>query len=100
MRCTPFNIIGAPTLYDPIFFVSMSMTQRSEGMNNIVKMKIKSYYTLLEFNGNFESVLNGIREKENILDHKDLYGIPSLRTILGIKKSLCGVYTNQASFDF
>lgn len=52
----------------PYFFAGMSTSQRSEGMNNIVNMKIKSYFTLLEFVGNSEFV---IQEKENILDHKD-----------------------------
>lgn len=78
----------------------MTSTQSSEGMNSIVKMKIKSYYTLLDFVGNFECVLKSIREKENCLDHEDRFGSLSMFTILGIEKSVVGVYINQVFFEF
>lgn len=69
-------------------------------MNSIVKMRIKSQFTLLEFIGNFENVPKAIREKENLLDHQDHLGNPTLLTILGIKKSLMGVYTRQVYIEF
>lgn len=47
------------------FFTSMSSTQRSEGMKNIVKMKIKSYFTVMEFMTKYERVIAMMHEKEN-----------------------------------
>lgn len=74
--------------------------QCSEGMNTIVKMKIRTHYTLLDFFGNFESVLRAMQEKKNHLDHQDTFSPLSLATTLPIEKSLLGVYTSQVFLDF
>lgn len=76
------------------FFASMSTTQRSEDLNNIVKMKIRTHYSLNEFMGNIKIVLSNIREKENLLKHNDLFAPPKLLTPLAIEKCLLGVYTS------
>lgn len=68
----------------------MSTIQRSEGLNNILKMKIWSHYSLFEFMGNFDTVLSKSREKENLLEHNDLFALPKLITPLIIEKSLLG----------
>lgn len=67
------------------FFVGMNTTQKNKGMSNIVKMKIKLHYMLLEFVSNYESILKDMREKENQLDHRDKFSPPSLLTILPIE---------------
>lgn len=41
-------------LVDHFLLVCMSTTKRFEGMNNIVEMKIKSYFMLLEFMMKYE----------------------------------------------
>lgn len=41
-----------------------------------------------------------IRVKENQLDHKDQYGIPTLWTILDIERGLASVPTVQAFAEF
>lgn len=63
-------------------------------MNSILKMKVKSHFTLLEFIWNYESVLESIREKENLLDHQDKFGKLTLTSILDVEKSTVGVYMN------
>lgn len=57
-------------------------------------MGIISHYSLYEFMGNFKTVLSNIREKENILDHNDLFVPPKVLTPLAIEKNLLGVYTS------
>lgn len=82
------------------FFAGISTTQRNEGHNSIVKMKIWSYYSLFEFIGNLDIVLLKMREKENLLNHNDLFAPPKLITPLAIEKSLLGLYTNKVFSDY
>lgn len=42
-------------------------------MNNIVKLKIRSYFTLLESMMKFEGVVASRHEKENARDHDGMY---------------------------
>lgn len=66
-------------------------------MSNIVTMKIKSNYMLLEFLCNFESILKDMCEKENLLDHHDLFSPPALVNCLPIDEhSFVSVYTYEA----
>lgn len=69
-------------------------------MNIIVKMKIKFHHTLLEFIGNFESILKVIQEKENLLDHCDHFSPLALLSCLPIECSLVGVYEYEAFFYY
>lgn len=72
------------------FSTGKTTTQRSERMNNIVKMRIRSHFTLLEFIEKFENVLLGIREKENNLDHHVKFAPERCVTPLAIEASTKG----------
>lgn len=89
-----------PTYMLDYFFVGMNSTQRSEGMNSLVKMSVQSHYILLEFLTKFENVISFQREKWNRLDHNDLYAPQKIITPLAIEKSMLIVYINEAFIDF
>lgn len=99
-----FQIILLPTIIGwrtctKHFFARMNTTQRSEWMNNLVKMCVQLHYSLLEFFSKFDNVVSYQCEKRNKLNHHDLYA-PQTITPLGIEKSLLSVYTNGSFMDF
>lgn len=72
----------------------MQSTQRSEGMDSLVKMDVKRYSTLFESVCSLELVLKAQRNRQEELDHKDT---PTLFiTPLPIECSLLNVYTTEA----
>lgn len=82
------------------FFVGMNTTQRSEKMNNLVKICVQFHYSFLEFFSKFENVVSYLLEKWNRLEYHRLYASQKSITPLMIEKSLIGVYTNEAFMDF
>lgn len=64
------------------FIVGMSTTQRSKSMNNIVKVKVKSYFTLLESIKKFKGAVSSMLEKENVKYHDGYYMLQKALTSL------------------
>lgn len=77
------------------FFGGMQSTQRSKGMNALVKMNVKRSSTLFEFVCSLELVLNTQRNRLEELDHKDHDAPPLLITPLQIESSLHAIYTTE-----
>ncbi|KMZ76176.1 hypothetical protein ZOSMA_105G00030 [Zostera marina] len=77
------------------FFGGMQSTQRSEGMNSLVKLNVKRSSTLFEFVCSLEVVLNAQRNKLEELNHRDMDAPPLLITQLQIEKCLLYIYTTE-----
>lgn len=85
-----------PPFMTNYFFIGMSTTQISEAMNNLVKVHIKSSFTLYEFIGSLETILMRVRDKEILKDHEDTYTPPHLITNLVIEDVFLNKYTYEA----
>ncbi|KAK8561998.1 hypothetical protein V6N12_049053 [Hibiscus sabdariffa] len=77
-------------------FADMSTTQRSESMNNQIKMYIGYNYDLLRFFHHFERLLVDRRYEELKADYKDNQSKPSLPYPVETKEAKIGVAINSS----
>ncbi|KAK8575688.1 hypothetical protein V6N12_063355 [Hibiscus sabdariffa] len=82
------------------FCAYMSTTQRSESMNNQIKMYIGYNYDLLRFFHHFERLLDDRRYEELKANYKDNQSKPSLPYPVEVLKHAADVYTLTVFKDF
>lgn len=82
------------------FFAVMSTTQQNEEMNNIMKMKVKSHFMLLEFITKYKGVICSMRENENVREYEGAYAPQKIMMPLGIEAHVWELYTNEVFIDF
>lgn len=65
-------------------------------MNHLVKIRVKSSFTLYEFVGSLDTIMLALHDKEVLKDHEDSFAPPHLVTNLSIESSLLKKYTSEA----
>ncbi|XP_058082041.1 protein FAR1-RELATED SEQUENCE 5-like [Magnolia sinica] len=78
------------------FYADMRSTQRSEGMNNVLKKFLNSKFNLLHFFTHYERLVANQRYQESIADFKMRQNTPLLFVDVKILKEAAKAYTPQA----
>ena len=90
----------APVYHKQHFWAGMSSSQRSEGMNALLKMHVSKKNSLHDFVIIFERALTRQREEELIEDHQSLEKKPKLKTMWPMEKQMCQIYTRCIFYSF
>ncbi|OAY74431.1 Protein FAR1-RELATED SEQUENCE 5, partial [Ananas comosus] len=90
----------APVYFRDIFFANMSTSQRSEGMNALLKILLDSHTSIYKFVIQFEKIVASRYENENLQEFKMKDGQASLWTFNPIEEQARDVYTKNVFMDF
>ncbi|XP_020253880.1 protein FAR1-RELATED SEQUENCE 5-like [Asparagus officinalis] len=83
-----------------VFWAGMSSSQRSEGMNALLKMHVSRKNSLHDFVTIFQRVLARQREGELKEDHCTVEKKPKLKTLWSMEKQMAQIYTKKIFYIF
>ncbi|XP_020242964.1 protein FAR1-RELATED SEQUENCE 5-like [Asparagus officinalis] len=90
----------APVYHKQYFWAGMSSSQRSEGMNALLKKHISRKNSLHDFVTIFQRVLARQREGELKEDHCTVEKKPKLKTLWSMEKQMAQIYTKKIFYIF
>ncbi|XP_062112831.1 protein FAR1-RELATED SEQUENCE 5-like [Humulus lupulus] len=90
----------AKTFLRGIFFFGMTTTQRSEGINTVLKKKVNQHMKMYEFVRALDMALSWVRQREAKDEYESLHTIPQLgkTNLHNIEEELSIIYTRNMFF--
>jgi MULE transposase domain/SWIM zinc finger len=84
-----------PAFFRGTFFASMSTTQRSEGMNAVMKLMVDNYTYIYQFAVQLDKLIVGIWQNESDEDFRTINEVPKLWSHHNIEVGARRVYTRK-----
>ncbi|KAJ4801230.1 Protein FAR1-RELATED SEQUENCE 5 [Rhynchospora pubera] len=84
-----------PAYFRNVFFAKMSTTQRSEGINSVVKMGMTSHTSIYKFVLKFDAMVESIWQREGDEDLKSMNESPQLWSLYQLEVDARQVYTRS-----
>ncbi|XP_078174761.1 protein FAR1-RELATED SEQUENCE 5-like isoform X2 [Carex rostrata] len=84
-----------PAYFRDTFCAQMSTTQRSEGMNNVMKLLVDNHTSIYRFVLQLEKLVEGIWQRKSDEDYRTINETPQLWSLNGMEVDAREVYTKK-----